>query len=151
VTNVEVTGEAVPRFSRREVGAFTRQVLLALEKIDRVPEELTDVSIVFVNDETMTGLNRKFRKKTKTTDVLTFPADDSYNDPTQKQGRPLGDIVISVDQARRQAADEKHSTATEVRYLILHGILHALGYDHETDHGEMNALEVEVRELVGLT
>lgn len=151
MTNVEVTGEAVPRFSRREIGAFTRQVLLALEKIDRVPEELTDVSIAFVNDETMTGLNRKFRKKAKTTDVLTFPADDSYNDPTQKQGRPLGDIVISVDQARRQAADEKHSTATEVRYLILHGILHALGYDHETDHGEMNALEVEVRELVGLT
>ena len=66
-------------------------------------------------------------------------------------GRPLGDIVISVDQARRQAADEKHSTAVEVRYLILHGILHALGYDHETDEGEMNALEVEARELVGLT
>jgi probable rRNA maturation factor len=149
VTNVEVTGEAVPRFSRREIGAFTRQVLLALEKIDRVPEEITDVTIAFVNDETMTGLNRKFRKKAKTTDVLTFPADDSYNDPTQK-GRPLGDVVISVDQARRQAVDEKHSTATEVRYLILHGILHALGYDHETDHGEMNALEAEVRELVGL-
>ena len=150
MTKVEVTGEAVPRFSRREIGAFTRQALLALEKLDRIPEEITDVSIAFVNDETMTGLNRKFRKKAKTTDVLTFPADDSYNDPTQKKGRPLGDIVISVDQARRQAAEEKHSTATEVRYLILHGLLHALGYDHETDQGEMNALEVEVRALVGL-
>jgi probable rRNA maturation factor len=149
VTNVEVSGEAVPRFSRREIGAFTRQALLALEKLDRIPEEITDVSIAFVNDETMTGLNRKFRRKAKTTDVLTFPADDSYNDPAQT-GRPLGDIVISVDQARRQAAEEKHSTATEVRYLILHGLLHALGYDHETDNGEMNALEVEVRALVGL-
>lgn len=149
MTNVEVTGEPVPRFSRREIGAFTRQVLLALEKLDRLPEEITEISIVFVNDETMTGLNRKFRKKARTTDVLTFPADDSYNDPSQR-GRPLGDIVISVDQARRQAADEKHSTATEVRYLILHGILHALGYDHETDQGEMNALELEARELVGL-
>ncbi|MFP5246367.1 MAG: rRNA maturation RNase YbeY, partial [Thermoanaerobaculia bacterium] len=92
---------------------------------------------------------QKFRKKKKTTDVLTFPADDSYNEPSAT-GRPLGDIVISVDQARRQAADEKHSLATEVRYLVLHGVLHALGYDHETDNGEMNALEIEVRELVGL-
>ena len=150
MTNVEVTGEAVPRFSRREIGAYTRQVLLALEKLNRLPEEITEISIAFVDDEAMTALNRKFRRKARTTDVLTFPADDSYNDPSQT-GRPLGDIVISVDQARRQAADEKHSTAVEVRYLILHGILHALGYDHETDEGEMNALEVEARELVGLT
>lgn len=150
MTNVEVTGEAVPRFSRREIGAFARTVFLALEKMDRLPEEITDVSIAFVNDKAMTALNRKFRGKAKTTDVLTFPADDSYNDPSQKNSRPLGDIVISVDQARRQAVDEKHSLATEVRYLILHGILHALGYDHETDKGEMNALEVEVREAVGL-
>lgn len=150
MTNVEVTGEAVPRFSRREIGAYTRQVLLALEKLNRLPEEITEISIAFVDDEAMTALNRKFRRKARTTDVLTFPADDSYNDPSQT-GRPLGDIVISVDQARRQAAEEKHSTAVEVRYLILHGILHALGYDHETDEGEMNALEVETRELVGLT
>ena len=150
MTNVEVTGEAVPRFSRREIGAYTRQALLALEKLNRLPEEITEISIAFVDDEAMTALNRKFRRKARTTDVLTFPADDSYNDPSQT-GRPLGDIVISVDQARRQAADEKHSTAVEVRYLILHGILHALGYEHETDEGEMNALEVEARELVGLT
>ncbi len=149
MTNVEVTGEPVPRFSRREIGAYTRQALLALEKLNRITEEITEISIAFVNDETMIGLNRKFRKKAKTTDVLTFPADDSYNDPSQT-GRPLGDIVISIDQARRQAAEERHSTATEVRYLILHGILHALGYDHETDNGEMNELEVEARGLVGL-
>ena len=150
MTNVEVTGEAVPRFSRREIRAFTRQVLLALENMGRVPEEISEVTIAFVDDETMTGLNRKFRKKAKTTDVLTFRVDDSYNDPSQT-GRPLGDIVISVDQARRQAADERHSTATEVRYLILHGVLHALGYDHETDQGEMNALELDVRAAVALT
>jgi probable rRNA maturation factor len=150
VTEVEVTGEAVPRFSRRDIAAYTRRVLLALEKLDRMPEEISEVSIALVDDETMTGLNRKFRKKGKTTDVLTFPADDSYNDPSQKGRRPLGDIVISVDQARRQAADEKHSLAIEVRYLILHGLLHALGYDHETDQGQMNALEVEVRGMVGL-
>ena len=140
MTNVEVTGSAVPRFTRREVAAFARQVLLAVEKLDRLDREIDEVSIAFVDDEAMTALNRKFRRKNKTTDVLTFPGDDRF----------LGDIVVSVDQARRQAADEKHSLATEVRYLILHGILHALGYDHETDQGEMNALELEVRAVVGL-
>ena len=150
MTIVEVTGEAVPRFSRRDIAAFTRRVLLALEKLGRMPEQISEVSIALVGDETMTSLNRRFRKKGRTTDVLTFPADDSYNDPSQKGVRPLGDIVISVDQAKRQAAEQKHSLATEVRYLILHGVLHALGYDHETDRGEMNALELEVRELVGL-
>ena len=150
MTEVEVTGEAVPRFSRRDMAAYTRRVLLALEKMNRLPEEISEISIAHVDDEAMTALNRKFRRKSKTTDVLTFPADDSYNDPSQKGRRPLGDIVISIDQARRQALDEKHSLATEVRYLILHGVLHSLGYDHETDKGEMNELEVQVREMVGL-
>ena len=149
MTNVEVTGVAVPRFSKREIAAFTRKVLLTLEKLDRLEEEITEVTIAFVDDDSMTELNKRFRGRKKTTDVLTFPADDSYNEPSAS-GRPLGDIVISVDQARRQAADEKHSLATEIRYLVVHGVLHALGYDHETDSGEMNALEVQLRELVGL-
>ncbi|HEX3577816.1 MAG TPA: rRNA maturation RNase YbeY [Thermoanaerobaculia bacterium] len=145
MTNVEVTGAAVPRFSRREIAEFVRRVLIAL----RVDDNIHEVSIAIVDDEAMRNLNRKFRKNNKTTDVLTFPADDSDADPNAK-GRPLGDIVISIDQARRQATDQKHSLATEVRYLILHGILHALGYDHETDSGEMNALELKVRGKVGL-
>jgi probable rRNA maturation factor len=145
LTNVEVTGPAVPRFSRREIAEFVRRVLIAL----RVDDNIHEVSIAIVDDDAMRNLNRKFRKKNKTTDVLTFPADDTDADPNAS-GRPLGDIVISIDQARRQATDQKHSLATEVRYLILHGILHALGYDHETDAGEMNALEVEVRGKVGL-
>jgi probable rRNA maturation factor len=143
--NIEVTGAAIPHFSRREIAQFVRRVLIGL----RVDDDIHDVSIAIVDDEAMRNLNRKFRKKNKTTDVLTFPADDSDADPNAT-GRPLGDIVISIDQARRQATDQKHSLATEVRYLILHGILHALGYDHETDSGEMNALEVEVRASVGL-
>lgn len=150
MTTVEVTGVAVARFSKREIASFTRQVLLALEKLDKLEEEITEVSIAFIDDDAMKELNQKFRKKAKTTDVLTFPADDSYNEPSAT-GRPLGDIVISVDQARRQAADEKHSLATEIRYLVLHGVLHALGYDHETDRGDMNALEIEVRAGVGLS
>ena len=149
MTSIEVQG-SVPRFSRVEIGAFVRKVLLTLEKLDKLNEGVSEVSIAFVDDEHMRGLNRKFRHKSSTTDVLTFPADDSYGDPSKGGGRPLGDIVISVDQARRQATDEKHSLAMEVRYLILHGILHALGYDHESDNGEMNALEIAVRAAVGL-
>jgi probable rRNA maturation factor len=149
VTSIEVSG-SVPRFSRVEIGAFVRRVLLTLEKMERLNDDVSEVSIAFVDDEAMRGLNRRFRHKASTTDVLTFPADDSYGDPSDDRGRPLGDIVISVDQARRQAAAEKHSLPVEVRYLILHGILHSLGYDHETDRGEMNSLELEVRAAVGL-
>ena len=125
---VEVAGRAVPRLSRREIAAFARRVLRAARG------SIDELSIAFVDDAAMRALNRKFRHENKTTDVLTFP----------------DEIVISLDQARRQARDERHSLATEVRYLIAHGVLHALGYDHETDNGEMNALELVVRQRVGL-
>src|SRR5258707_385367 len=130
------------------MAAFTRRIFSALERLDRLSHAISEVSIAFVDDAAMQQLNKRFRRKNRTTDVLTFPADASYADPKVK-GRPLGDIVISVDQARRQATEEKHSLAIEVRYLILHGVLHALGYDHETDSGEMNALELELRNAVG--
>jgi probable rRNA maturation factor len=131
LTQVEVTGEA--RY-RRDVKTFARKVLHALNRLDTFRE----ISIALVDDGTMRSLNRKFRHENKTTDVLTFPSEASC------------EIVISTDQARRQAAQEKHSIATELRHLVLHGILHGLGYDHETDNGEMNALELETRDAVGL-
>ena len=133
MTQVEVSGTA-PRISHREITTFTRKVLHALDRLD----DMQEISIALVNDAKMRNLNRKYRRKNKTTDVLTFPGDQSC------------EIVISVDQARRQAAREKHSIATELRYLILHGVLHGLGYDHETDNGEMNALEMKTRDAVGL-
>jgi len=134
VIAVDITG-SVPRFPRRDIAAFTRRVLRQLDV------RADDVAIAFVSDDAMRRLNRDFRRKDKTTDVLTFPGDE----PTH-----LGDIVISIDQAKRQARDEKHSLATEVRYLIVHGVLHSLGYDHETDAGQMNALELKVRSKLGL-
>src|SRR5436189_2141052 len=151
--NVEVTGPAVPRFPRREIGDFVRAVLQWSGGRSRPPvsrkrsaaeaaaaPQVDEVSIAFVDDASMRSLNKKFRGKNKTTDVLTFPGEAPF----------LGDIVISLDQARRQARDERHSLATEVRYLILHGILHALGFDHETDDGEINALEMKMRAKDGL-
>jgi len=133
LTQVEVSG-AAPRISHREITTFTRKVLHALDRLD----DMQEISIALVDDVKMRNLNRKFRRKNKTTDVLTFPGEESC------------EIVISVDQARRQAAREKHSIATELRYLILHGVLHGLGYDHESDNGEMNALERKTRDAVGL-
>jgi probable rRNA maturation factor len=130
---VDVTGPAVPRLSRAAIALFVQRVLRAARATG-----IEEMSIAFVSDWTMRRLNRQYRQRNKTTDVLTFPGE-----------RP--DIVVSLDQARRQAAAEKHALATEVRYLVLHGVLHALGYDHETDHGEMNALEMRVRGRVGLT
>ena len=149
MTNVEISGAAVPRLSRRAIAEFARAVLSALRRMRRLHDHIGEVSVAFVDDAAMKRLNRTFRGKNRTTDVLTFPAGISFAEPGAK-GIPLGDIVISIDQARRQAAEERHSLATETRYLILHGILHAHGYDHETDHGEMDALEVSIRRKVGL-
>jgi probable rRNA maturation factor len=146
---VETSGPAIPRLPRREIAAFVDQVFRAIRRTVPASARIGSVSIAFVDDAAMRALNRKFRGKDKTTDVLTFPADDTYAEPGISRP-PLGDIIISVDQARRQAAAERHSLPTEIRYLLLHGILHAFGYDHETDQGEMNALEVRVRGRVGL-
>ena len=103
-----------------------------------------NVSVVFVNDRRMKGLNARYRGERKTTDVLTFAGEDS------PEGASLGEIVISLDQARRQARAERHSLATELRYLLLHGVIHAFGFDHETDGGEMDALEMRVRSRLDL-
>jgi probable rRNA maturation factor len=107
------------------------------------------MGVRFCDDAEMKKINRSFRGKNTTTDVLTFPADDSFDEPGQ-QGHYLGDIVISIDRAKAQAREERHSLSTEVKYLLLHGIIHALGFDHETDEGGMNKLELAVRERVGL-
>jgi probable rRNA maturation factor len=146
VITVEVNGRAIPRFSRSQLAAFVRRAIRAVERADAAPFQATEISIAFVDDGQMKSLNRRFRGKNRTTDVLTFGADPAEADAS----RPLGEIVISREQAGRQAKLEHHSVGTEVRYLLVHGILHAFGYDHESDRGEMNALELTVREAVGL-
>lgn len=145
----EVSGVSVPRFPRRDIADFARRAIRATERLGAAKFRASDVSIRLVRDAEMIRLNFAYRGKKKTTDVLTFEADDSYADPGAS-GRPLGDIVISVDQAKRQSAEQRHSLATELRYLILHGIIHAYGFDHETDHGEMNELELKARERLRL-
>jgi probable rRNA maturation factor len=89
----------------------------------------------FAGDREMRRVNRRFRDKDRTTDVLSFPGDDGH----------LGDVLISVPAARRQAAAAGHAVERELKVLLLHGVLHCLGYDHETDRGEMERLERRLR------
>jgi probable rRNA maturation factor len=95
-------------------------------------------TIAFVSDKRIRELNRQFRGVDKATDVLSFP-----DDGPDKQN--LGDIAISTETAARQAKDNGLSFDNEVAQLILHGLLHLSGYDHETDNGEMNRLELKLR------
>ena len=95
----------------------------------------------------MADLNKLFRGKDSTTDVLSFPNEPEEFDPDQKN---LGDVVISVEQANRQAEENGLSLELELKQLILHGLLHLCGYDHETDNGEMNARELELRKVLGI-
>ena len=105
-------------------------------------------TIAFVSDRAMRDLNRRFRGRDRTTDVLSFPAEQ---DEFEKTAAPtLGDVVISVEQAARQAGEHGLEFEEEVAQLILHGLLHLCGYDHETDGGEMNRLELRLRRRLGI-
>lgn len=106
-----------------------------------------DFSIAFVSDRRMKELNSFFRSKDSTTDVLSFPHEpDEFDDDI----RNLGDVVISAETAARQAHENGLSLESEIKQLILHGLLHLCGYDHETDSGEMNARELELREKLDI-
>jgi probable rRNA maturation factor len=92
--------------------------------------------IAFVSNKTIRQLNRQFRGIDKATDVLSFPAEEESN---------LGDVAISVETAAAQAKENGLTLDGELAQLILHGLLHLSGYDHETDNGEMNRLELRLR------
>ena len=104
-------------------------------------------SLAFISDRRMKELNKFFRGKDSTTDVLSFPHEPDEFDVDKTN---LGDIVISAEQAQRQAKENGLTLDNEIKQLILHGILHLCGYDHETDNGEMNARELELRDKLGI-
>ena len=96
---------------------------------------VSSLGVRFAGDRAMRRANREFRGKDQTTDVLSFPGDGAH----------LGDVLISVPQARRQAAAAGRDPAREIQVLLLHGVLHCLGHDHEVDGGEMERLERRLR------
>ncbi|HEX8176068.1 MAG TPA: rRNA maturation RNase YbeY [Pyrinomonadaceae bacterium] len=117
--------------------AFTEKALKV------VPAGGSGVTVAFVSDRMMRDLNRMWRHKSGTTDVLSFPA--AQDEFERAEGATLGDVVISVEQAARQAVEHGLEFDEEVSQLILHGLLHLCGHDHETDDGEMNRLELRLR------
>lgn len=142
------------RVARRTLESFLR----------RVKRELglhqSDVTVCLVSDKAMARLNQSFRKKKGPTDVLSFPAvvrrkparlrrKSNTTNPAKRQY--LGDIAISPATARRYARNNGRDLSSELRVLILHGVLHLFGYDHETDRGEMDAIEQKLRKHFGLT
>ena len=109
---------------------FATRALNAIGKND------SSATIAFVSDKRIRELNRQFRGIDKATDVLSFPAEEEAN---------LGDVAVSVETAATQARENGLTLNQEIAQLILHGLLHLSGYDHETDNGQMNRLELRLR------
>lgn len=118
-------------------------------------------SVAFVSDNRMKQLNEMFRGLDSTTDVLSFPHEpDDFAGSTDFSRQPaegwtpsadfLGDIVISAEQAQKQSAENGLELDGEIKQLILHGLLHLCGFDHETDNGEMNERELELRRKLNI-
>lgn len=141
--------EVVNRQRRRPVdrerwGRFAER---ALEKIG--VEKGTGATVAFISDRAMRALNKEFRARDRATDVLSFPAGQEEWERAA-EGQTLGDVVISVGRAEAQAAEHGLDFEQEVAQLILHGLLHLCGYDHEADQGEMDALELRLRRRLGI-
>jgi probable rRNA maturation factor len=125
------------RINAKQWREFGEKALRAIRR------DKADATIVFVSDRSIRDLNRQFRGQHRATDVLSFPTEaESFEAENRKH---LGDVVISVERAVAQAKQNGLSFSGEVRQLILHGLLHLCDYDHETDKGEMNRLELKLR------
>ena len=97
-----------------------------------------DIELILCDDARIRELNQTHRHIDKATDVLSFPLEGDHDH------LPLGTIIISLDHARTKAAELGHTTEEEIALLFIHGLLHLMGYDHETDAGEMRQLEQSI-------
>jgi len=107
------------------------------------------VTVLLTTDPAIRNLNRQFRGKNKATDVLSFPAEATFPGLAAEE-QMAGDLAICVPTALRQAVEQGHPLGTEVKVLLLHGLLHLAGYDHETDAGQMARRERLLRGKLGL-
>ena len=139
---IEIVNRQRARPIPRSLGDFAERALKAIDKADK------DATLVFVSDAAIKKLNRQFRGKNHVTDVLSFPTQaERFEFENQSF---LGEVVISLERAAAQAKENGLTFRNEVEQLILHGLLHLCGYDHETDDGEMNRLELKLRKKLGI-
>lgn len=135
-----ITIEPPSRLSNSTLATLSRSGLARFLNRARFALDLQgEVDVLLTSDAALKKLNRDFRGKNKATDVLSFPS------PEQIASQHAGDLAISLETAARQAASFRHTLRDEVRILMLHGLLHLSGMDHETDNGEMAAREAELR------
>jgi probable rRNA maturation factor len=120
-----------------------RALALFAGKAQRAVGLRGEVVIFITTSAELRQMNRQYRHKDEPTDVLSFELRSS-------RAKTAGDLAISAEIAAANAAELGHSTETELKILILHGLLHLAGYDHETDHGEMHTREVELRRQLKL-
>ncbi len=132
----QIESERLSRFTQKAWKA------IGLTGIQQANE--TEVTLVFLSLKQMQQYNKDYRKKNYPTDVLSFPV----NETDEENRLYLGDILISIDKASENAKASGHPVDKELEILVLHGILHLMGYDHETDRGQMNALESKLRKTV---
>jgi probable rRNA maturation factor len=133
--------QRLARIDRNRIARLAGATLAAVGKTGG------SLTIAFVRDRIIRDLNRRFRDVDRITDVLSFPPgnNDLYDLPEADVADYLGDIVVSTDTALRQAGETGLSFEREVDELVMHGVLHLCGYDHENDRGEMNRLERKLR------
>jgi probable rRNA maturation factor len=116
----------------------------------------SEITVAFVSDAEIARWNETYRKKKGPTDVLSFPAIAglTYKADGKKNGAHsqeiLGDIAIAPETAKRYAKKNGRSLGAEIRVLMLHGVLHLMGYDHENDAGQMNRIEQKLRRRLGI-
>lgn len=138
--------EVINRQRRRRMDP-ARWREFAEKALSEIGAEGKGATIVFVSDRAARDLNRRYRGRNMATDVLSFPTEPAAFEQPEMN---LGDVVISVERAQAQSAEHGLAFDEEVAQLILHGLLHLCGYDHETDSGEMNRLELRLRRRLGI-
>lgn len=136
-----INRQRVVAIDKARLADIARRVLLQIGRDD------ARATIVFIRDPEMKKLNRDFRGQDKPTDVLAFAYGEAETEPDQDPGH-LGDVIISADTAIRYAAEQGIGLEAEIEWLVIHGVLHLAGYDHETDNGEMRRLERRLRSLL---
>jgi probable rRNA maturation factor len=127
---------------RRKIGAAARRILKTLGY------EGYELSLVLVDDREITRLNRRYFRRNRPTNVISFPMMDGT--PVSLRAKILGDVVISAETAQRDAREAGEKTKEEILFLLIHGILHLAGYDHEGTKAERERMDARGREIFSL-